>query len=76
MKYGPKITNEICEELIKTPNIRYVSKKMGIDHSTFYRWMSHHHTFFKVVTSYLEIGRDRMNDVAEGVIMGMEKSCS
>lgn len=70
MKYGPKIINEICEELIKTPNIRYVCKKMGIDHSTFYRWMSHHHTFFKNVTASLEMGRDRMNDVAEGIIIG------
>ena len=70
MKYGPRITYQIGEELIKTPNIRYVCKKMGIDHSTFYRWMSHHHTFSKLVTGYIEIGRDRMSESAEGVIIG------
>lgn len=51
------------------PNIRYVCNKVGINPSTFYRWMSKHHAFYQLVTGALEIGRDRMNDAAEGVII-------
>lgn len=69
MRFGPRITQEICEEFIKTPNIRYVCKKIGIDHSTFYRWLSKHHSFYQLVMGALAMGRDRMNDAAEGVII-------
>lgn len=69
MRFGPKITDQICEELIKMPNIRYVCNKVGIDHSTFYRWMTKHYSFYIQVMSALAMGRDRMNDAAEGVII-------
>ncbi|HCC05346.1 TPA: hypothetical protein DEP58_03505 [Patescibacteria group bacterium] len=69
MKYNPDITTHIVKELVKIPNIRYVCAKIGIDHSTFYRWMSQHHTFFKLVTAALVMGRDNTTDVAEGIII-------
>jgi len=52
------------------PSIRHVCKKVGIDHSTFYRWMSKHHSFYQLVMGALEMGRDNMNDAAEAVIIG------
>lgn len=51
------------------PNIRYVCTKVAIDHSTFYRWMEKYHSFYKAVLKALDMGRDRMNDAAEGVII-------
>lgn len=69
MRYGPNIIDQICEELHKVPNIRYVCKKLGIHPSTFYRWMMNHHHFYKRVEGALVIGRDRMVDAAEGVII-------
>jgi hypothetical protein len=69
MRYGDDLTKRIGEELIKLPNVRAVCAKVGIDHSTFYRWLSKHYTFNKSVTAALVMGRDRMNDAAEGVII-------
>ena len=64
----------MCEELKKTPNIRYVCKKVGIDHSTFYRWMSHHFSFHQLSSAALLEGRKLMNDSAESVIIsGIQK---
>lgn len=51
------------------PNIRYVCKKIGIDHSTFYRWMVKHFEFHKAVEDALFFGRKNMNDAAESVIV-------
>ena len=74
MKYSKRIVHDICEELRKTPNIRYVCKKMGIDHSTFYRWMSHHFAFHQLSSAALLEGRELMNDSAEGVVIsGIQK---
>lgn len=69
MKYGSDITKRFCEELIKVPSVRIVCAKLGIDHSTFYRWMAKHHTFYKKVTVALAVGRDRMCEAAESVII-------
>lgn len=69
MKYGPNIVKQICDELGNVPNIRYVCKKFGIDHSTFYRWMSRHHKFYQDVTASLIVGRRKICDAAEGVII-------
>ena len=69
MKYGPNIIHRITEELRKIPNIRHVSAKMGIDHSTFYRWMVKHAEFHKMVEAALMIGRERITDAAESVIL-------
>lgn len=71
---GDRIMEQICEELIKTPNVRHVCKKVGIDHSTFYRWIATHHEFSKSVTYALSTGRDNMNDAGEAVIIaGIQK---
>ena len=51
------------------PNIRYVCKKVGINHSTFYRWMDKHFDFLKEVEYALAIGRRNINDAAEAVII-------
>lgn len=69
MKYDQKIVQKISDEIQKIPNVRHVCLKVGIDHSTFYRWMSKHHSFFKEVHGALVIGREKMNDAAESVIM-------
>lgn len=69
MRYGPKIVDQILEELRKVPNIRYVCGKVGIDHSTFYRWMDDHFKFHQMVELALYLGRQKMNDAAESVIV-------
>lgn len=69
MKYGVNIMKEIVAELEKVPIIRHVCSKVGIDHSTFYRWMMIHPTFNKNVLVALYTGRRRVNDAAESVIL-------
>lgn len=69
MRFCTRITDQICKELINMPNIRIVCKKVDIDHSTFYRWLSKHHAFYQLVMGALSMGRDRMNDAAESVII-------
>ncbi len=69
MKYGPDIIRRVTEELKKVPTVRQACNKLGIDHSTFYRWMAKHFEFHQEVEAALLIGRSRMNDAAEGVIM-------
>lgn len=68
MKFGPNIVRKVADELRKIPNIRHVSAKMGIDHSTFYRWMVKHAEFHKMVEAALMVGRERITDAAESVI--------
>ncbi|MFA5312225.1 MAG: hypothetical protein WC375_02765 [Methanomassiliicoccales archaeon] len=51
------------------PSIRHVCSKVGIDHSTLYRWMSKHHSFYLLVTGALNMGRDRVSEAAESVII-------
>lgn len=69
MKFGPKITEQFCEELKKVPNIRYACKKLGIDRSTFYRWIMKHFVFHQRIIDALSIGREGINDAAESVII-------
>lgn len=74
MRYGPDIVERVVEELQKVPSIRNVCKKVGIDHSTFYRWMAQHFDFHKEVEAALMVGRRNINDAAEGVIIsGIQK---
>ena len=49
MRYSIDIEERIIKELEKVPNIRYICNKVGIDHSTFYRWLLRHPTFNKEV---------------------------
>jgi hypothetical protein len=69
MRFESQIVKQICEELQKMPNVRHVCNKVGIDHSTFYRWTGKHHTFSQLVTAALLMGRDRISEAAEGVII-------
>jgi len=69
MRYGPNIVKQMTEELQKVPNVRYVCKKLGIHHSTFYRWMGAHFTFHQSVETALTLGRKTINDAAESVII-------
>ncbi len=69
MRYGKDIVKRIVSELQKVPNIRHVCNKVGIDHSTFYRWMMHHFEFYQYVEAALIIGRRHINDAAESVII-------
>ncbi len=70
MRFGDDITKRIISELEKVPNVRYVCSKVGLDHSTFYRWMNFHPTFNVEVLWALKIGREATNDAAEAVIIG------
>ena len=69
MKYGDTLIKEILAELEKTPIVRQVCIKFGIDHSTFYRWLLKHPTFLKQVMFSLNLGRRKMSDTSESVIM-------
>lgn len=69
MKYSLDIIDKLVAELEKVPNVRYACNKVGIDHSTFYRWMAIHYEFHKAVTGALIFGRENMNSAAEGVII-------
>ena len=51
------------------PSIRHACNKVGIDHSTFYRWMAQHFEFSKEVEAALIFGRKNISDAAEGVII-------
>ncbi len=69
MRYGKDIVKRIVEELQKVPSVRHVCNKVGIDHSTFYRWIAQHFEFSKEVEAALMFGRKNINDAAEGVII-------
>lgn len=69
MRYSANLVKDILEELEKVPIIRHVCTKVGVDHSTFYRWMLKHPTFFKQVQGALFLGRRKLSDTAESVIV-------
>lgn len=69
MKYGPDFIEIFLKELEKTPNIRYVCNKLGIDHSTFYRWKILYPSFGKRAQIAEFFGRLAMNSAAESVII-------
>ena len=74
MRYGKDIVARITEELRRVPSIMHVCKKVGIDRSTFYRWMAQHFDFHKEVEMALIFGRKNINDAAESVIInGIQK---
>lgn len=69
MKFTPALIDQIIKELEKVPNIRYVCQKVGIDHSTFYRWLVRHPTFNKRVVTALYLGKRAISGSAEAVII-------
>jgi hypothetical protein len=68
MRYGPDIIKVIVSSLEEVPNIRHVIKKVGIHHSTYYKWFVMHPDFREKVTLALFKGRNNMSDMAEGNI--------
>lgn len=69
MKFSPDLEKKVLEELENIPSIRRASKRVGLHHSTVYRWMGAHKEFHKKVIVSLNLGRDTINDMAESVIM-------
>lgn len=68
-KYNENLVKEFISELEKVPMIRQACSKIGIDHSTVYRWMIKHPDFFSKVQIALTIGRKNVTDAAESVIL-------
>jgi hypothetical protein len=68
MRYGPDIIKIIVSSLEEVPNIRHVIKKVGIHHSTYYKWFVMYPEFREKVTIALFKGRSSMSDMAEGNI--------
>jgi len=69
MIYGPDITKRIVALLAENANVRYVCSKVGIDHSTFYKWKMHYPEFDRQVMYALHLGRSNLGDVAEAVVV-------
>lgn len=69
MRYEPDLITKFLELLKETPNIRYVCNKLGIHPATYYRWKIRHPEFFGEVIIALDIGRTKINDIAESVIL-------
>lgn len=69
MKFGKDIQDRLLKEVREFPSIRYAAKKVGLHHSTVYRWMLSHQGFRILLLSTIEEGRQTTNDVARGVIM-------
>lgn len=70
MKYSSDLIKRIETELENVPSIRRAAKIVGVHHSTIYKWMGAHIDFYRRVTIAIELGRDTINDVAEGVVIG------
>ncbi|MFA6608296.1 MAG: hypothetical protein WCT07_00045 [Candidatus Paceibacterota bacterium] len=66
MKYGTDIIKIIIKGLEEIPNIRHVLKKVGVHHSTFYRWMVAYPEFRNKVLHALFRGRGNISDLATG----------
>lgn len=69
MKFKAEIVERILAELEKIPNIRYVCTKVGIDHSTFYRWIMRYPSFNKRVMQAIFMGKRAICGTAETVII-------
>src|SRR3989344_5258971 len=69
MRYSASLIKEILAELEKIPIIRQACAKVGIDHSTFYRWLFKHPTFHRRVVMAMSLGRKRTTDAADSVIL-------
>ncbi len=68
MKYDEEITKKILKELEDHPNIRRAVKKVGIDHSTYYRWRDSHKEFREKTNKSLSIGTAIGIEILEGVL--------
>lgn len=74
-KYSASLVKEFIAELEKVPMIRQACSKIGLDHSTVYRWMTKHPDLYTKVHMALNIGRRNVTDAAESVIVqGIQNS--
>ena len=79
-KYSASLVKDIVAELEKVPMIRHACSKIGIDHSTFYRWMQKYPELYSKVQLALAVGRRNITDAAESVIVqgiqNQERKCA
>ena len=68
MKYDEEITKKVLKALEEHPNIRRAVKKVGIDHSTYYRWRDSHKEFREKTNKSLSIGTAIGVEILEGVL--------
>lgn len=59
----------MLEHLLKMPIIEVACQKTGIGRSTYYRWLKEDKKFLAKTEDALGYGRDRMNDMAESVVV-------
>jgi hypothetical protein len=61
--------SKLLELLAETPIVSFACKKIGLDRSTYYRWYKDNKDFRDQADRILGIGRIRINDMAESVII-------
>lgn len=61
--------NKIIKLFKENPITSSVCKKAGVSRSTFYRWLDEDYEFKKEVEIALEIGRNKLIDVAESKLI-------
>ena len=66
-----KQKNELLCILIKTPIVRYACQKVGVGHTTFYRWKQEDPEFLKKSREVLRYGVQNINDLAESKLLSM-----
>lgn len=61
--------SKLLEFLAETPIVTFACKKVGLDRTTYYRWRKDDKDFRDQADKFLSIGRMRINDMAESVII-------
>lgn len=64
-----KLKVKILEELAKTPIVEAACRNVGLSRATFYRWVSETEEFEDAVNVAQAQGRERVNDMAESVVI-------
>lgn len=59
----------LLQELEKTGNVYYACAKVGIDKSTYYRWIQKDSKFKKQSKRVINMGRSNMVDIAEHALL-------
>lgn len=61
--------SKLLELLAETPIVSFACKKVGLDRTTYYRWYKDDIDFRNQADNILSIGRIKINDMAESVII-------
>ncbi len=64
-----KLKAKVLEELTRTPIVEAACRKAGLPRATFYRWVSETAEFEDDVNVAQAQGRERVNDMAESVVI-------